>query len=359
MYNCFVKKSLFSVGKSEVVTCLACKRSCIIKNGNVGVCGVRENENGKLKLLVYGSLNAVNIDPIEKKPIFHMLPGSQIFSVGTVGCNFFCSFCQNWQSSQVLRDNKGKDVMKQYSGYKLSPKQAVNFCFENNIPAIAFTYNEPTIFAEYSHDVMEESIVAGKRKLLGVYVTNGYFTKYLLDYMDGLLDAMNIDLKAFSERFYNKYCGAKLNEVLDGIEMAFKKGIWIELTTMLIPGENDSSDELKKAARFISNLSKNIPWHITAFHPEYKMTDKSPTSVESIRGAVDIGRAEGLKFIYGGNISDPDLESTHCSKCNKLLIRRSWVDVEVVGMEDGRCKYCGTKIPGIWDSQDYLSKVKV
>ncbi len=353
---------LYKAEKEGKIKCLACKRECIIKEGDTGVCGVRKNENGKLKLLVYENLNAVSVDPIEKKPLFHFLPGSNIFSLGTVGCNFFCDFCQNWQSSQLLRISRSKNPEEilsensEYSSYKLAPKETVDFCVKNDIPSVAFTYNEPTIFAEYSHDVMKKAMVGGQRKLLGVYITNGYFTKPLLDYMDGHIDAMNIDLKAFSEGFYTKHCNAKFKEVLDGIEMAFKRGIWIELTTMLIPGENDNEKEIESVAKFISELSNNIPWHVTSFSPAYKMVDKPSTPIDSIKKAVDIGKDAGLKYVYGGNISDVDMQSTYCPKCNKLLIERSWASVNVLGLKDDECKYCGEKIPGIWNAESYLSE---
>lgn len=361
LLNPSMKKAvLYKKLKNGNVQCLACKRKCLIAEGTEGFCGVRRNVEGDLRLMVYGKAIAVHTDPIEKKPFYHFLPGSQIFSFGTIGCNFRCSFCQNWDISQTLRLIKDmyKDsgmLKKAYDqayneGQKLSPKDGVKFCEENCIPSIAYTYNEPTIFSEYAHDM---GVLARKKGLKNVYVSNGYISDECLEYMKDFCDAINIDLKSFSEDFYVNTCGGTLHGVLETIEKAWKMGFWIEITTLVIPDLNDGEEELKSIAEFIAGVSKDIPWHVTAFHPDYKMTGKKTTPPETLEAAYQIGKAAGLKYVYMGNIFGAKHEDTFCPKCGKLLVERagmSCLKCNVINDKKGagKCPDCGEKIAGVW-----------
>jgi len=330
----------------------------VIPNGSTGLCGVRYNNEGKLYLLVYGKTASFNVDPVEKKPLFHFLPGAKVTSIGTLGCNFHCLFCQNWQISQPPREikeqeknpekqlekiNKTIDSMSQ----DLSPADIVSFTAENKLPAISYTYNEPAIFFEYAFD----TIMLGKKQgIKSIFVSNGYESIEAIDLLEKNLDAINIDLKSFNEKFYKEICGAKLENVLEGIKYAFKKNIWIEITTLVIPKHNDSKEELKSIAEFIASIDKNIPWHITAFFPEYKMLDVDSTSREKLFEAYNIGKEAGLNYVYVGNILSEEKENTYCPKCNSLLVKRIYYDIEVkhLDLKTGRCKECNEKIPGVW-----------
>lgn len=346
---------LFEKLDNKKVLCKACKQKCIIAQNHTGLCGVRQNINGKLFLLVYGKASSVNVDPIEKKPLFHFLPGSEIFSLGTVGCNFGCDFCQNWDLSQVTRDLRlkllkekkieiaGVEVGKY--GYELKPEKIVEICRQQKIPSIAYTYNEPVIFFEYLYDT---SKLAHKNSIKNVFVSNGYESEEALKLMRPYLDAMNIDLKSFSDDFYRQICKAKLEPVLETIKKVHKLGIWLEITTLVIPGKNDSNEEFKKIADFIVSIDKNIPWHVIAFHPDYKMVDISPTSSTALYKAYNIGKKSGLNFVYVGNILDEKHSSTYCPECNTLLIRRGWHFIETKDFKDGICLKCKEKIPGVW-----------
>lgn len=323
------------------IRCGVCRHECLIEEGQVGVCGVRRNENGKIKLLVYGKASSVCVDPIEKKPLFHVLPGSEILSVGSIGCNFRCSFCQNWEISQAMHepDLKGRIPLQD-----ASPESLVKQCVERKIPALAFTYNEPAILLEWAIDTFK---LAKKKGLTTVFVSNGYASDESLKKLMGLLDAINIDLKAFTPEFYQKQCGAKFENVLATIQSAHKMGFWIELTTLLIPGLNDSAAELKKAAKWITALDKDIPWHITAFHPDYKLTNLPPTSVKKLKEAYAIAKDAGLNYVYVGNVTNQQ-ENTICPKCGELLVERKGFSVYQNRLKNGRCPSCKHEIPGLW-----------
>ncbi len=347
---------LYTPLEKEAIRCTACKIRCVVKPGGAGVCGVRQNQGGKLYLLVYGKASAVNIDPIEKKPLYHFLPGSEIFSIGTVGCNFACSFCQNWdlsQSARTLRERLMKEKhiedlsleIGRY-GYELPPEKVVAICRQRYIPSIAYTYNEPVIFFEYLHDT---STMARQYGIRTVFVSNGYESEEALDMAAGYLDAMNIDLKAFRDEFYRKICKARLQPVLDTIQDVFRRGIWLEVTTLAVPGQNDSEGELRDIAAFIASVSKDIPWHISAFHPAYQMRDVPPTSRATLEKAYDIGKEEGLKYVYVGNITDGKRSATYCPNCGEALIRRRGYFPKISKtFQDGHCAHCATKIPGVW-----------
>ena len=321
-----------------------------------GICGVRQNRNGVLKLLVYGKASAMAVDPIEKKPLYHFIPGSGIFSFGTIGCNFNCSFCQNWDLSQAGKNERSLCLKGQMQadeltkaiekyGSDLKPKDIITYCKENNIGAIAYTYNEPSIFFEYTYDTAK---LAKKHGIKNVYVTNGYLSKEALKKIAPFLDAANIDLKSFNAGFYRDIVKAKLDEVLESIKAFHKAGIHIELTTLLIPGKNDSVEEIGEIAKFISGIDKEIPWHISRFTPQYKMLDVKSTSHEKLKQAYEIGKEAGLSFVYIGNINDMQLQSTYCPKCAELLIERDWGYVSIKNLIQGRCGNCGFKIKGVW-----------
>ena len=346
---------LYKKLENNKVQCTACKQYCFIAPNTTGTCGIRQNKGGKLYLLVYGKAVSANADPIEKKPLYHFMPSTEIFSIGTVGCNFSCGFCQNWDTSQITKDLKNK-LLKEKKianidaeigkfGYELLPEKIVEICIEKNIPSIAYTYNEPSIFLEYAYDTAK---LANKKGIKNVFVTNGYESEEALNLLKPYLNAMNIDLKSFNDDFYKKICKARLQPVLDTIKLAHKLGIWIEITTLIIPGKNDSDEELKKITNFISTIDKNIPWHVTAFHPDYKMTDVPSTTYENLNKAFTIGKKSGLKYLYVGNVLDEEHSNTSCPNCNTLLIKRSGYSVNIENFENGTCKKCNEKIPGVW-----------
>lgn len=338
----------------NLVRCTACQWYCKVPPGATGVCGVRLNEGGTLKLMTYGKAAALHVDPIEKKPLFHFLPGTPILSLGTFGCNFGCEFCQNWGISQVPKHERLKDPLAQRArigalidknSMDMSPEDVVEECILRGVPSIAFTYNEPSIFAEYAHDI---AILAKPRGIKIVFVSSGYETRECLDHMAGLIDAANIDLKAFSAQFYKEICHTDLQKALVGIRDIHARGIWIEVTTLLIPGKNDSDDELRGAAAFLASLDPALPWHVTAFHPDYKMLQVPRTPAETLLRARQIGLEAGLKFVYTGNVPGLDGAHTSCLACGAVLIRRLGMRMEKNLLKDGACPTCHTLVPGVW-----------
>lgn len=341
------KKSPFFKKINQEIRCLACAHYCQIKEGKTGICGVRKNIKGELKLLVYGRPIAVNLDPIEKKPLYHFLPGSAIFSLGTYGCNFRCSFCQNWDISQISKGYAQFEELIEKTCENWPPQKIVDYCLKNQIPAIAYTYNEPTIFIEYCYKTMK---LAKKAGLKNVFVSNGYQSKETIEAIASYLDAINIDLKSFREEFYQRFCGAHLAPVLENIKKFYQKKIWIELTTLLIPQENDSEEEIKEIANFIASIDKNIPWHISRFFPAYQMLEKSPTELAILKRAYQLGKEVGLNYVYLGNVREKNYESTFCPNCQKELIIRSGYEVKISPyFKNGRCLNCQEKIPGYWE----------
>jgi pyruvate formate lyase activating enzyme len=295
-----------------------------------------------MELLGWGKASGLAVDPVEKKPLFHFLPGTGILSLGTVGCNFGCEFCQNYSESQRP---KQKGVEVEVLEETIVPEELVSYCVSRGIKAIAFTYNEPTIWAEFAVEVM---MLAKKKKILGVFVSNGFMSFETLDFIDKYIDAFNIDLKSFSEKFYKEVCHARLAPVLRNIEEIYKRKKWLEVTTLLIPGKNDSTKEIRSIAKFIAGISKSIPWHVTAFHPDFKMTDLPKTSEKKLLEAAEIGKEEGLRYVYTGNIGDWQGQSTFCPRCGKEVVRRLGYMVENK-LESGKCTKCGYKIEGVWD----------
>ncbi len=340
------KAILYKKLTDNKVQCLACSHKCIINEEQTGICGVRQNKQGDLYLLVHNKPISVNIEPVEKKPLFHFLPGEKIFSLGTIGCNFGCEFCQNWEISQLP---KTIDAIRQ-TGYERQqetwmPETIVQHCLESKIPMIAYTYNEPTIWTEYAYETMK---LAKEKGIKNIWVSNGFMSQETLDLISPYLDAINIDLKSFSEDFYKNICKARLEPVKENIKKIHEKGIWLEVTTLIIPKINDSDKELQQIAEFLKNISENIPWHISAFYPGYKMVDISSTPKESLIKAYQIGKQAGLKYVYIGNTPDAEYESTYCPKCNFLLIKRLGLDMIENKIQDGKCPKCNTEIKGIF-----------
>jgi len=279
------------------VKCELCNHGCIIDEKKQGICGVRENVNGKLYTLTYGKVIAENIDPIEKKPLYNFLPGTFSLSISAAGCNFGCLHCQNSEISQI---NKERPEDVEIFGKELSSEKIIQHALENNCPSISYTYTEPTVFLEYALDCMK---LAHEKGLKNVWVSNGYMTKEALDLVSPYLDAINVDLKAFTEKFYQEVCGARLGPVLNNLKEIKKRKIHLEVTTLVIPGKNDSEKELKDIAEFIKKeLGEDVPWHVSRFFPYYKMNNISRTPIEKVQQAVEIGKKVGLKYVYAGNI---------------------------------------------------------
>ena len=301
---------LYEKLENKLVHCYLCAHHCRIANQKFGFCGVRQNMDGVLYTYAYGKVVASHIDPIEKKPLYHFLPGSFSFSVATIGCNFHCGFCQNWQISQAtFRDGN-------FAGEELSPQDIVKEALKNKCKSISYTYTEPTIFFEYAFETAKLAKDAG---LYNNFVTNGYMTKECLNMIKPYLDAANVDLKFFKDSSYKKICAASLQPVLDSIKLMRELGIWVEITTLVVPGENDSEEELKAIAQFIASVDKNIPWHVSRFHPDYQFTDHKATPQETLKKAQELGFEAGLTYIYVGNVSGWG-NDTHCPNCKKLLI---------------------------------------
>ncbi|MCM2359085.1 MAG: AmmeMemoRadiSam system radical SAM enzyme [Geobacteraceae bacterium] len=322
------------------VHCGLCRFRCLIADGKRGICGVRENREGILYTLVYGKAVAEHADPIEKKPLFHFLPGSRSYSVATVGCNFRCLHCQNYSISQAEAGSL------RISGADLPPAEIVRKAVAAGCSSISYTYTEPTIFYEYAYDT---ALLAREAGLRNVFVTNGYITPEALGKIRPWLDAANIDLKGYSEKFYREVVHAMLGEVLDSIVEYKRLGIWIELTTLIIPDYNDSDGELKGIARFIADkVGVDTPWHVSQFHPTFKLTDRHRTPVATVRRARQIGLDAGLRYVYEGNVPGEGGENTWCPGCCELLIRRYGFYIEENRTRDGKCPSCGTILDGVW-----------
>ena len=317
------------------IICTLCQHYCKIKEGKTGICGVNKNVGDRVECLVYGYPSALAIDPIEKKPLYHFLPNSKSFSLGTVGCNFHCSFCQNWSISQTSNIDKSR---------YFAPKDIVALAYKHQCASIAYTYNEPTIFYPYARDI---AIEAQKYGIKNIFVTNGYESVEVIEDMVGIIDAANVDLKAFNEEYYQKSLGGNLKKVLDNLKLFVKKGIWIEVTTLIIPNKNDSSEELSSIANFIAKeLGVHVPWHISAFHPNYKEQDTPQTSLDRLELAYNIGKEAGLNYIYMGNVGVEN--PTLCPKCKRILIERHYYAVSSNSLVDGCCLSCGYKLDGIF-----------
>lgn len=330
----------YEKGKDNVVICNLCNHHCHIKPGKRGICGVRGNQDGRLISYVYGRLVAENRDPVEKKPLFHFLPGTETHSISTVGCNFHCLHCQNYHISQYPHMHNGE-----ISGRTRTPEEVVDSAEENGSQSLSYTYVEPTIFYEFARDCAQ---LAHERGLKNIFVSNGYMSAAVTRDLAPLLDGINIDIKAFRDDFYKKICKARLQPVLDTVKLMHELGVWVEVTTLLIPGLNDSDDELRDVARFIRGIDAAMPWHVTAFRPTYKLTDRPATPVETLRRARDIGLAEGLDYVYEGNIPGEGGENTYCPSCKEEIITRWGFSIRQNRLHNGQCPGCGQKIAGTW-----------
>lgn len=314
---------------ANMVVCRLCPHACRIAEGGFGVCGVRQVKDGVLYTHAYGKAIAASKDPIEKKPFFHVMPGTRSLSIATAGCNFRCSFCQNWQISQLKNELPGEDfpvdeVIKEAEG----------------CGSIAYTYTEPTIFFEYAYDIARKA-----REHKHLFVTNGYITGDAIRMLSHYLDAVNIDLKGFSDDFYRKVCGARLQPVLDAIRLYHELGVFVEITTLIVPGYTDNEETLNNIAEFIASVDPFIPWHISRFSPHYKMQETPATPEETVERAIEIGREKGLKYIYPGNMPGHALESTFCHNCGKRVIERRGYHVGATYLNGKKCSFCGTELP--------------
>jgi len=329
---------LYEKLEDSKVKCNLCNHRCSIAEGKRGICGVRENQKGTLYSLVYRRAIAAHIDPIEKKPFFNFLPGTMSYSIATQGCNFRCRFCQNWEISQSSKEGgkiKGEDI---------PPEKIVELAKSSGCESIAYTYTEPTVFFEYAYDTAK---IASKEGLKNVFVTNGFMSEESLREIQPYLDAANVDLKGFTEEFYRDICGARLEPILNNLKLMKELGIWVEVTTLIIPTLNDSMDELRQAAEFIKNeLGAETPWHLSKFHPDYKMGDIPSTPVDTIHKAREIGLEAGLRYVYAGNLPGDFGENTYCYNCGEPLIERYLFTITESRIKDSKCPKCGAKIDG-------------
>ena len=327
--------------EGTVLRCRLCNHNCLIKGGQKGICAVRENKEGILYSLVYGKVISANIDPIEKKPLFHFLPASVSYSVATIGCNFRCKHCQNYEISQFPRERNisvpGRDA---------TPEEIVNTAIRNNCRSISYTYTEPTIFFEFAYDCAG---IAHEKGIKNVFVSNGYTGKDAVHLIAPFLDANNIDLKG-SDKFYREICGARLEPVRETIRLMKALGVWVEITTLIIPDLNDSEKDLTDIAEFICSVDSSMPWHVSQFYPTYKLMDKPRTPVSKLREAREIGFKAGLKFVYEGNVPGEGGENTYCPGCKELLIERIGYRISANQIQESRCPKCSAFIEGVWET---------
>ncbi len=328
----------------QEVRCHACAHHCLIKPGKRGVCYMRYNQDGVL-MVPYGYVAGVQPDPIEKKPFYHFMPGSRTLTFGMLGCNFHCSFCQNWHTSQTLRDSSA-DLAAHYIE-EVSAKQLVDYAARYGVKVMVSSYNEPLITSEWAVSIFK---LAKERGMKTVYVSNGYANRQVLEYLRPWLDGYKIDLKAMRDETYRQF-GGRLQPVLDSIKMAKEMGFWVEVVTLVIPGMNDSPDDLWGSARFLRSVSEDIPWHVTAYHPDYKSTYPERTEPETLLQAAEIAQEAGLKYVYAGNLPGRvgSLENTYCSRCKQaLIVRDGFYVVENHITPEGNCPSCGTPVAGVW-----------
>lgn len=335
-----VEGELYRRLDNDWLLCYACGHRCKIKPGRDGVCKVRYNKGGSL-FVPSGYAAGIQLDPIEKKPFFHAFPGSNALSFGMLGCDYHCSYCQNWLTSQTLRDPSA-NVQPETVG----PEKIVELAMVYKSPVIVSTYNEPLITSEWSVEIMK---LAKPYGIHGAYVSNGNATPEVLDYIRPYVDLYKVDLKGFDDRKYRQL-GGRLDVVLNAISLLKEKGFWLEIVTLVVPGFNDSDNELKRMAEFIASVSREIPWHVTAFHRDYRMLDKDNTSAGLLKRAAAIGKDAGLFFVYAGNLPGmvENLENTYCPGCRELLIERDGYRIVRNAITKGDCPKCGRRVPGVW-----------
>jgi len=325
--------------KDDRVQCRLCSHFCRIEPGLRGKCAVRENRDGKLYTLVYDRVAAINLDPVEKKPLYHFMPGTKSLSIGTMGCNLACSFCQNYTLSQTPR------LTGDVSGRNVPPDDLVAEARDLGAASISYTYSEPTIFFELMADTAAKAQKAGIKNIM---VSNGFMSPQCLDELAPLIQAINVDLKAFTEKFYQGLCGAKLKPVKDNLVKIKKLGWWLEVTTLVIPGKNDDPKELDGIARFIhDHLGDETPWHVSRFHPTYKLTDRGPTPVSTLEAAYELGKKAGLKYVYPGNVPGHEHDNTYCPSCKNMVIQRRGFFPSNKDLVGGKCGKCGAAIAGV------------
>lgn len=323
-----------------LVACDLCGQGCEIANGRYGVCGARRAVDGRMITVSYGRVIALHVDPIEKKPLFHFHPGSRSFSVATCGCNLRCDFCQNYSISQ----NREHDRDGYLEGEEVPPERIVREAVRARCASVSFTYTEPTVFYEYCRDVGVRARTAG---LANCFVTNGMMMPAVVDDAAAtFLDGANVDLKSFSPEFYKTYCKGSFDVVKRSIERMLERGVWVEVTTLVIPGRNDSPEEIRAMARYLASLSKDLPWHLSRFHPDHKARDIPPTPTRTLMDARAIGMAEGLRYVYVGNVWTDEGEATRCPGCGERLIERVGFSAAIGPIRDGRCGACGAEIAG-------------
>ncbi|MBL7148055.1 MAG: AmmeMemoRadiSam system radical SAM enzyme [Nanoarchaeota archaeon] len=332
-----MKEALFYKKEGDSIKCQLCPRNCIIKENKRGWCGVRKNTKGKLYSLVYNKPCAMHVDSIEKKPLYHFLPGSKAFSIGTVGCNLGCEFCQNYNIARALPE--------EHDFQEVKPEEVVDLAIKNNCKSIAYTYNDFTVFYEYTLDI---SKLAKKNNIKNVIVSNGFINEKPLKELCKYIDAANIDLKAFNDNFYKKYCNAFLSPVLDSLKILKENKVWLEITNLVIPGLNDNPKDFEKMCTWIKNeLGKQVPLHLSRFYPHYKLDYIQPTSIQILKKLSKIAK-EHLDYVYIGNILTDKDENTYCEKCQALLIEREGFDILKNNLKEEKCEDCKKVIPGIW-----------
>jgi pyruvate formate lyase activating enzyme len=334
-----IRAELFEADGEGRVICRLCAHQCRLAEGDTGICRVRKNVAGILYSLNSDRVAAVHLDPIEKKPLYHFLPGSSTFSIAAMGCNFSCRFCQNHSIAMV-------DEARGISGDMISPEQLVRHATENRAKSISYTYTEPTVFFEL---MLETARLARRQGIKNVMVSNGFMSGRALSVLGPFLDAANIDLKSFNENFYKKYCSARLKPVLETIAAMHAMGIWLEITTLLIPGVNDDREEIRRLIAFLVELDERMPWHLSRFFPQYKLLHIPQTAQDSIDGFLRLGAELGLKYLYGGNLAADRWNDTFCPNCREKLIRRHGFHSEIIALQSGNCKFCGQCIPGVWE----------
>ena len=326
--------------EEDRVECEICPRECKIAPKERGYCGVRENEGGVYKTLVYGRACSANVDPIEKKPLSHFLPGTQALSIATAGCNVECKFCQNWEISQ-FRPEQIRDM-------NLQPETLVSEARKRKIESIAFTYSEPIVFYEYMHDTAK---LAKKEGVASVMISNGYIKEEPMAQLCEHLSAVKIDLKAFTEKFYKETCSGKLQPVLDTLKLLKKKEMWFEIVVLIIPTLNDSEDEISEMCSWVfGELGPNVPIHFSRFHPTYKIKNLPPTPISTLTRARETAMRASLNYAYVGNIPGHEGESTYCPCCKKMIVKRTGYRVSAIAIENGKCTFCDCPIPGVWNS---------
>jgi len=335
MVSAFFSESV----KKNNVKCTLCPHFCVIGIGQTGKCNVRKNLDGSLYSLNFDRVTTIHSDPIEKKPLYHFMPGTTSLSIAAMGCNFKCRFCQN-NSVSIISDTS------EITGENISPEEIVDTAIRTGASSISYTYTEPTIYFEL---MFETAKVAKQAGLKNVMVSNGFISRFALETILPFMDGANIDLKSFSEDFYSKQCSGKLAPVLETIQTINNSSCWLELTTLLIPGLNTSEKEIRSLISFILKTRDDIPWHISRFFPQYKITDKDPTDTELIENVLKNSEKMGIKYVYGGNFNSGKWENTRCQKCGRTLISRKNYQIEIIDFRDGKCRNCAEKTPGVWN----------